>query len=273
VVDKGVYMLSIKRLFFPILAFGLLFAGCTAAETPSASSPPSPEASPTRSDPLMPTPTEPTSQAALPNPASAFCEQQGGQIEIRTDSNGGQYGVCQFQDGTECDEWAFFRGECIPGEPEGVPSPEPLPRYVNEEYAFSFDPPTSWAIEGYPDYVLFTRPGYKMFIAYQMADEDPKPFRTGMPQGDFIDGGDASLLRQAVPKQILVFEGKNKVVAYNGRIKVGDLILVMYLDAVETDSNSYQELDIPQEIIAEADQIISTFALTSGGKPEIEFNP
>ncbi|MEZ4644366.1 MAG: META domain-containing protein [Chloroflexota bacterium] len=52
--------------------------------------------------------------AGLANPASVYCEEQGGTLEIRTDNNGGQYGVCLFDDGSECDEWAFFRGECAP---------------------------------------------------------------------------------------------------------------------------------------------------------------
>ncbi len=52
----------------------------------------------------------------LANPASEFCEEQGGTVEIREDETGGQYGVCVFEDGSECDEWAYFRGECEPGE-------------------------------------------------------------------------------------------------------------------------------------------------------------
>jgi inhibitor of cysteine peptidase len=49
------------------------------------------------------------------NPASVYCEQQGGTVEIRTDDEGGQVGVCVFDDGSECEEWAFYRGECEPG--------------------------------------------------------------------------------------------------------------------------------------------------------------
>ena len=52
--------------------------------------------------------------AGLPNPASAYCEEQGYRLEIRTDEEGNQYGVCIFPDGSECDEWAFYRGECGP---------------------------------------------------------------------------------------------------------------------------------------------------------------
>lgn len=51
----------------------------------------------------------------LPNPASVYCTEQGGVLEMRTDADGGQYGVCLFNDGSECEEWAFFRGECAPG--------------------------------------------------------------------------------------------------------------------------------------------------------------
>ena len=52
----------------------------------------------------------------LANPASVFCEEQGGNVDIREDETGGQYGVCMFEDGSECEEWKFFRGECEPGE-------------------------------------------------------------------------------------------------------------------------------------------------------------
>jgi putative hemolysin len=56
--------------------------------------------------------------AGLPNPASAFCEEQGYELEIRTAADGSQQGFCLFPDGTECDEWAFYRGECGPGTPK-----------------------------------------------------------------------------------------------------------------------------------------------------------
>ncbi len=59
----------------------------------------------------------------MPNPASVHCEEQGYTLEIRTASDGGQYGVCIFDDGTECEEWAYFRGECSPGQFETAPEP------------------------------------------------------------------------------------------------------------------------------------------------------
>ena len=63
------------------------------------------------------------SGSQLANPAAVHCEEKGGQVEMRQDSSGGTYGVCIFEDGSECDEWAFFRGECQPGEMDKAPEP------------------------------------------------------------------------------------------------------------------------------------------------------
>ena len=52
----------------------------------------------------------------LANPASEYCVEQGGTVDIRQDSEGNQAGYCQFDDGSECDEWAYFRGDCAPGD-------------------------------------------------------------------------------------------------------------------------------------------------------------
>jgi len=55
------------------------------------------------------------SQVNIPNPAAAYCKQHGYEYEIRTSDDGNQSGVCVFPDGSICDEWAYFRGECSPG--------------------------------------------------------------------------------------------------------------------------------------------------------------
>jgi predicted secreted protein len=54
----------------------------------------------------------------MANPASVYCGQAGGSLEIKTDPTGGEYGMCTFNNGTSCEEWALFRGEgCQPGVP------------------------------------------------------------------------------------------------------------------------------------------------------------
>ena len=56
----------------------------------------------------------------MPNPASLYCEQNGNTLEIRTADDGSQSGVCVFPDGSTCDEWAYFRGECGPAQKQVV---------------------------------------------------------------------------------------------------------------------------------------------------------
>lgn len=59
-----------------------------------------------------------TGGSQMANPASVYCEEQGGRVDIRTAADGSQQGFCVFSDGTECDEWAYFRGDCAPGAPK-----------------------------------------------------------------------------------------------------------------------------------------------------------
>jgi putative hemolysin len=59
-----------------------------------------------------PQPSTGTALATMPNPASVYCEQNGNKLEIRTAADGSQSGICVLPDGSTCDEWAYFRGEC-----------------------------------------------------------------------------------------------------------------------------------------------------------------
>ena len=63
----------------------------------------------------------------IDNPAAAYCEEQGFKLEIRTAQDGSQYGVCLFEDNTECEEWAYYRGECKPGDMDAAPPPTATP--------------------------------------------------------------------------------------------------------------------------------------------------
>ena len=84
--------------------------------------------------------TIPTQQANMANPASVYCEQNGGKLDMRQDSSGGVSGVCVFTDGTECDEWAYFRNECKPGDSLAIPTPSitttPPIETTNEQIIF-----------------------------------------------------------------------------------------------------------------------------------------
>lgn len=73
-------------------------------------------------------------QANMPNPASVYCEQNGGTLEIVTATDGSQSGRCVFPDGSSCDEWAYFRGECGPAAPI-IPTPAMTVEATAEEQA------------------------------------------------------------------------------------------------------------------------------------------
>ena len=112
-----------------------------------------------------PNQTDPNPEPNMPNPASVNCEQNGGKLELRQDALGGVAGICIFPDGSECDEWAFFRHECKPGDsllntvpaasPVGIESPPIIPPeeasdgwniYRNEELGYSFHYPAYTAV-------------------------------------------------------------------------------------------------------------------------------
>ncbi|HSB65697.1 MAG TPA: DUF333 domain-containing protein [Anaerolineales bacterium] len=81
-----------------------------------------------------------TQDGSMPNPASVFCEQQGYTIEIRTATDGSQSGACVFPDGSECDEWTFFRGECKPAG-NTKDTDQAWQTYTNETLGYQFSYP------------------------------------------------------------------------------------------------------------------------------------
>ena len=56
------------------------------------------------------TQTEPKPEmVGMANPASVFCEEQGGTSELRKDKDGNEYAMCHLPNGTVVEEWALFR--------------------------------------------------------------------------------------------------------------------------------------------------------------------
>ena len=49
-----------------------------------------------------------TPKIGMPNPASKFCIDQGGRLDVRDEANG-QVGYCTLKDGQVIEEWTFFR--------------------------------------------------------------------------------------------------------------------------------------------------------------------
>jgi hypothetical protein len=53
-----------------------------------------------------------TGGVTIANPASVNCEKVGGKLMIQKRGDGGEYGLCYFEDNRACEEWALLRGDC-----------------------------------------------------------------------------------------------------------------------------------------------------------------
>lgn len=47
----------------------------------------------------------------IANPASVYCEENGGTLVLEEGA-----WLCMFPDGSYCEEWSYFRNECLPGD-------------------------------------------------------------------------------------------------------------------------------------------------------------
>jgi putative hemolysin len=132
-----------KRII-PFVIILMALTACTVSQTQAA-----PE----------PTVTD-TPQAGMPNPASIYCEQKGNQLEIRTAADGSQYGTCIFPDGSTCDEWAYYRGECGPAAQKSATPAMTVDTTTEEQASGGYMPPgTTEAIADWWGVIKSTEPG------------------------------------------------------------------------------------------------------------------
>jgi putative hemolysin len=97
-------------------------------------------------------------QVNMPNPASLYCEQNGNKLEIQTAADGSQSGVCVFPDGSTCDEWAYFRGECGSAAQKS-PTPATTVEVTTEASGGYMPPGTSEEIADWWGVIKSTEPG------------------------------------------------------------------------------------------------------------------
>ena len=220
----------------------------------------------------------------MPNPASAYCVEQGFESEIRTAADGNQSGVCIFPGGSECDEWAYYRGECGPAMPanETIYSPEsvtPDPsmfadwmEYVDSNYGFKFRYPPEWTAEldlrsdstTYQHLLWLRAPskpvdGVQMMIAFERVGENYGIQRTGIGAGDLVERGSVLFLGEATKRIVLSLEGTDIEVMYGhtGAFERGTMRFAISLDYV-----GVERLGLTPEIEQIADLIVASFELT-----------
>jgi len=156
-------------------------------------------------------------------------------------------------------EYATLHGD-ISALPVTTPPPPPLPvaGYVNTEYDFYLEPGGWSASETYPNVLKLTNGEYYLTICYEKLSES-NVCRTGVPAGDWANGGFFAILGNNFRKDLVVYQNKIKVASYGvGPIELDGLRLQIWLDSSNT---PYDAIDIPTEILDQADQILASFGL------------
>jgi putative hemolysin len=176
-------------------------------------------------------PINPSSPANMPNPASTYCEQQGNKLEIVTAADGSQSGVCVFPDGSQCDEWAYFRDECGPAKQTSSPDasteiPTALPfnaadyqgwwTYTHPNYNFSIMLPEDWVVEDVTTsdplmngHMLSLHPNdvfekESIRMTFRQVGEQAMLWPSGVGQGEFVPQGTLDIAGQPSQRMLLV---------------------------------------------------------------------
>lgn len=213
--------------------------------------------------------------AGMANPASVYCVEQGYQSEIRTAADGSQSGVCIFSDGSECDDWAYFRGECGPNAPV-TETPDASAyagwmEYVDTNYGFKFRYPPEWTAEldlrsdstTYQHLLWVRAPskpvaGVEMLIAFERVGENYGIQRTGVGAGELIERDSIVFLGEPLKRVALVLEGKDMELMYGGTgaFERGDMRFAISLSYV-----GVERLGLTPELEQTADLIVASFEL------------
>jgi hypothetical protein len=151
--------------------------------------------------------------------------------------------------------------------------PNELSTYVNSEYGFSLQYPPTWTAVEVND-EAFVGPGSRsvqlsqgavtLVVGYRRAGEDTIAMGGGAQTGDFESRGTVFVGDNHVPRQVLVFEGKDKAVFYGwepgSHIGAGwNVFAPRLVDFAQVD---YRDVELSQEVQNEADLILSSLEVS-----------
>jgi hypothetical protein len=143
--------------------------------------------------------------------------------------------------------------------------------YANTEYGFSLRYPPTWMVAevneenfGKPGsrWVELSQGTAKLIIGYRRSGEDAVIWGSGVAAGEFELRGTARILDQDVERQVLVYEGRDKVVFYSippGVIAAGGLEFAASLNPFA--QADYAQVALDQGVQDEADAILSTLTV------------
>ncbi len=175
----------------------------------------------------------------------------------------------------------------IPSRPPASPEARPgWATYTNTTHSFSLRYPSAWSVEELPadgvhsGAVRFRLHTLRLTVAYRQTGEDLAMERDA-PVGDWEPGATAPFAGQDLSRSILAHEGKVKGVRYgpiDNPVQVGgvEFLLTLHDAAIESCTGvfdtecGYHLVDIPADLQAEADEIVSSFETVpvSGAAPD-----
>jgi hypothetical protein len=173
------------------------------------------------------------------------------------------------------DETTELPSDIIPIADAIVASFELIDRlYVNQTYGFSLVVPPEWRLRparvySTPDDQNALRLTYRpdhtdsivLSIGFKRQDEeDIHIVRTGVPEMDEAITSEISFMGRTIGRDVLRYEGKNKMILYHGGgpIQLNDLIFTLSLDYFGL---NYGAFAMPPEVMEMADGIVQSFAL------------
>jgi hypothetical protein len=155
-------------------------------------------------------------------------------------------------------------------EPEPTPTPV-LISFRDDIYRLSLEYPADWSLTEIPaggessKALKFTKNDWVLIIHYKFR-WDKAVMGGGLPAGDSVNRGLVNLLDRAIPRHLVVKDGKDKVVYYGDRFD--DLEFYIRLDEDLRGYKDYEMVDIPEAIIAEMDAIAESIVRT--GDPVVQ---
>jgi hypothetical protein len=155
-------------------------------------------------------------------------------------------------------------------EPSETPAPD-LVRYQDESYKLALAYPSDWSLSesslgsSGAKALKFTQGNWVLLVQYKFK-WDGTALGGGLPAGDVTEQGFVELLDRAIPRKVLVYQGKDKVVFYGDRFD--DLEIFLRLDQ---NIGDYNAVDIPESIMAVMDGIAASMVRT--GSPAVPATP
>jgi formylglycine-generating enzyme required for sulfatase activity len=150
------------------------------------------------------------------------------------------------------------------------PTPTPTPgirSYVNPGYAFEFRYPSDWLLEEEPHLLRLRKGSLVLLIGYKRAGEAVVITPTGYPAGESVYASKISFMGRPMPVDVLIYKRRVKMAMYHAPNPTSADGLAFHIilqdTADEASLQAYEAIDIPDVVLEEVAEILSSFQRTT----------